>query len=130
MLRDASLVVRASAAFAASCGSFLELNGTGYKGLALQVNVGAGSGSVPTLSVFVHGSTSTTCTSASSLIAAAPTIDANGGEFLVPFHMDRARSFYFKFDIGGTSPSFADLQAYVTQNRGTVPEYDRSISFR
>lgn len=92
--------------------------GTPITGLALQVNVFAVSGSSPTLDIYVHASTSTGDPTTDSHVAGQFKGIAAAGEYIIPFVAPNSRAILVEYDVGGTSPNFSELEAYIIENVG------------
>jgi len=99
------------------------LRGTPLTGLAVQVNVAAtGVSTVPTLTVYVRGDTSTAPTTDSPILGQSPAILV-AGEYIVPFVGTNVKSIIVEYAVTGAatdSPNFSDVEAYVVENVGTA----------
>jgi|GEM_PF-4563898 len=97
-----------------------ELRGTPLTGLAVQVNVFAtGVSTVPTLTVYVHGDTTTAPTTDSPILGQSPAI-LLAGEYIVPF-TGNVKAILVEYALAGAatdSPNFSDVEAYVIENVG------------
>jgi hypothetical protein len=116
--------------------SAFEFDGTPLKGLCLKVTCGSMTGTSPTLSVYIHASTSTTAATTTSKIVGqrASMTGAAASEYknyLVPFVAPDARSIKVMCEMGGTTVTAAltipVVQLYLVQNVGL--DWDRSINF-
>ena len=135
VIHDSALAVRLTSdgAFAADSIISMDLDGTGKNGLALEVHIPAVQGSLPTLSIDVHASSTSAAASTDLIIATrelgvltAALIAA--GPYYVPFTTNK-RSVAFAFRIGGGStPSFSIILAWVVPNVGI--DWTRTVEFR
>lgn len=133
-IHDAALVVRAASdgAFAADSIISVDLDGTGIRGLALEVLIPAVQGSLPTLSIDVHASSTSAAASTDPIVATrelgVQTASTITSTYIVPFTTNK-RSVAFAFRIGGGStPSFSNVLAWIVQPVGV--DWTRAVEFR
>ena len=109
-----------------------EIRGTPINGLAVQVNVMATSVStVPTLTVYVRGDSSTAPTTDSPILGQSSAILV-AGEYIVPFVGvgKNAHSVLVEYVLTGAatdSPNFSDVEAYIVENVGAP--WSRLVDF-
>lgn len=136
-IRDVNNCIRATSdgatAGASTNSAVFEFDGTPIRGLALVCHLTTASGTSPTVTAIVHMSTSTTAPTTDSRIVAnsgvmTPPASGTYAEYITPFSAPDARALLVEFVVGGTSPIFDGLEAYLTFNVGK--NWDRSISFR
>ena len=133
-IHDAALVVRAASdgAFAADSIISVDLDGTPLRGMALEVVIPAVQGSLPTLSIDVHASSTSAAASTDLIIATrelgVQTAATIANSYIIPFST-RKRSVAFAFRIGGGStPSFSNVLAWIVQ--GVGQDWTRTVEFR
>jgi len=117
--RDSNLTVRSiTETFLADTIISVDLGGTPIHGMALYLRLGTGvQGSVPTVTVDIHASTTSAAASTDVIIASRSGMTA-GAEYVIPFST-RKRAVAFAFRIGGGStPGFSSVLADIVLQVG------------
>lgn len=133
VIQDALLVVRhgSDGAFSADSVISVDLDGTAVRGLALCVHIPAYQGSVPSLSIDIHASSTSVAASTDRMIGSwtSPVITATTkGTYIIPFATEY-RSVAFAFRIGGGStPSLSIVTAWLTEP--VALKWTRTVEFR
>lgn len=139
MVKDANLVVRATSDGAlayngtagADFGPF-DIEGTGLRGMALEVVIPATIVDTPVLQVNVHGSSTSAAASTDLIFASRTGMQAVTGAskgYIIPFTVpNHIRSVHFDFLVtGSTSASFSIVLANVVLNVGA--DWTRTVEF-
>jgi hypothetical protein len=111
----------------------IRLKGAPMEGYALEVMVPAETGDTDiTLDIYIFAATASGVDSDDALIGQTPVqLNENtiAGQHILPFNLpgDGYEYVKAKMDVGGTSPDFSNIVAYIIHNVGAT--WSRGVSF-